>query len=333
MSYDRRMIRRALTLLAFTLMIVGAPSAEAQLPDKVPRIGYFVISPLADPPSAERAAFLDGLRELGYVAGRNIAIEYRSAAWNRELLPDLATELVNLKVDVIVAVPGAVDAARAATKTIPIIVPSLTDPVEEGLVKSLARPGGNITGPGWSAEGLTGKRLELLKEAIPRLSRVAILWNPTNEGAKRQWQEAQSAARKLRMTLQSLEVRDPNDVPKAFAVMTQKHPDALITVASALTTAYRPIIIEFATKQRIPTMFALKADVEAGGLISYAPSLTDTFRRAARYVDRVLKGANPGDLPIEESTRFELVINLKMAKALGLTIPKTLLLQADQVIE
>jgi len=327
------MILRPLALIALTLVIVGAPGAEAQRPDKVPRIGYLVISPLADPPSAERAAFLDGLRELGYIVGRNISIEYRSAAWNRELLPDLAAELVALKVDAIVAIPGAVEAARAATKTIPIIVPSLTDPVEEGLVTSLARPGGNITGPGWSAEGLTGKRLELLKEAIPKLSRVAILWTPTNEGAKRQWQEAQSAARKLRVAVQSLEVRDPNDVPKAFAVMAQKRPDALLTVASALTTAYRPIIIEFATKQRIPTMFAVRADVEAGGLISYAPSLTDAFRRAARYVDKVLRGANPGDLPIEEPTRFEFVINLKTAKALGLTIPKTLLLQADQVIQ
>src|SRR5438876_10031013 len=159
MSYDRRMIRRALTLLAFPLMIVGAPSAEAQLPDKVPRIGYFVISPLADPPSAERAAFLDGLRELGYVMGRNIVIEYRSAAWNRELLPDLATELVGRKVDVIVAAPGTVDAARTATKTIPIVFLSFVDPVEEGLATSLARPGGNITGPGWSTGDLAGKRL------------------------------------------------------------------------------------------------------------------------------------------------------------------------------
>jgi len=327
------MILRPLALIALTLVIVGAPGAEAQRPDKVPRIGYLVISPLVDPPSAERAAFLNGLRELGYIVGRNISIEYRSAAWNRELLPDLAAELVALKVDALVAIPGAVEAARGATKTIPIIVPSLTDPVEEGLVTSLARPGGNITGPGWSVEGLTGKRLELLKEAVPKLSRVAILWNPTNEGSKRQWQEAQSAARKLRVAVQSLEVRDPNDVPKAFAVMAQKRPDALLTVASALTTAYRPIIIEFATKQRIPTMFAVRADVEAGGLISYAPSLTDAFRRAARYVDKVLKGANPGDLPIEEPTRFELVINLKTAKALGLTIPQTLLLQADQVIQ
>ncbi len=330
----RRMIPRTLKPLLCMLAVLGVlPCAEAQRPDKVPRIGYLVVSPLADPPSAERAAFLDGLRELGYVVGQNVVIEYRSAAWNRELLSELAAELVNLKVDVIVAVPGAIDAARDATKTIPIIVPSLTDPVEDGLVKSLARPGGNITGPGWSAEGLTGKRLGLLKEAIPKLSRVAILWNPTNEGGKRQWQEAQSAARKLRVTLQSQEVKDPNDVPKAFSTMAQKRPDALIIVASALTTAYRPIIIEFATKQRIPTMFALKADVEAGGLISYAPSLTDTFRRAAVYVDKVLKGANPGHLPIEDPTRFELAINLKTAKTLGLTIPQTLLLQADQVIQ
>lgn len=329
-----RTARRALKLLAFAFVIVCAPAADAQRSaDKVPRIGYLVVSPLADPPSAERAAFLDGLRELGYIVGQNVVIDYRSAAWNRELLPDLAAELVNLKVDVIVAVPGAIDAAREATKAIPIIVPALGDPVEEGLVKSVARPGGNITGTGWSAEGLNGKRLELLKEAVPKLSRAAVLWNPANQGGLRQWQEAQSAARKLRVTLQLVEVRDPNDVPKAFAAMTQSRPDALLIIASPITTAYRPIIIDFAIKQRIPTMFATKADVEAGGLISYGSSLTDSFRRAARYVDKVLKGANPGDLPIEDPTKFELVINQKTAKTLRLTIPKTLLLQADQVIE
>jgi putative tryptophan/tyrosine transport system substrate-binding protein len=319
-------------VLVVSLML--APLAVgAQQASKVRQIGYLVLSPLADPPSAERAAFLDGLRGLGYVAGRNIVIEYRSAAWNRELLPDLAAELVALKVDVIVAVPGAAEAARDATKTIPIIVPALGDPVEEGFVKSLARPGGNITGTGSTAEGLTGKRLELLKEAIPTLSRVGVLWNPANQGGPRQWQETQSAARKLRLTLQSLEVRDPNDVPRAFSTMTQKRPDALVIVTSALTTAYRPIIIEFANRQRIPTMFAVKEDVEAGGLISYAPSLSDSFRRAARYVDKVLNGANPGDLPIEDPTKFELVINLKAAKALGLTIPPSVLGRADQVIE
>ena len=325
---------RALTLFALAFVLLGLlPAAEAQRPDKAPRIGYLVVSPLADPPSEERAAFLDGLRELGYVVGQNVVIEYRSAAWNRELLPDLAVELVNLKVDAIVAVPGAVEAAKEATKTIPIIVPALGDPVEEGLVKSLARPGGNITGTGWSVEGLTGKRLELLKEAIPKLSRVAVFWNPANQGGPRQWQETQSAARKLRVTLQSLEARDPSDVPKAFTAMTQNHPDALLTIASPITTAYRPQIIELATKQRIPTMFSTRADVEAGGLISYAPSLTDSFRRAARYVDKVLNGANPGELPIEEPTKFELIINLKSAKTLKLTIPKTLLLQADQLIQ
>jgi putative tryptophan/tyrosine transport system substrate-binding protein len=319
-------------VLAVSLML--APLAVgAQQASKVRQIGYLVLSPLADPPSAERAAFLDGLSGLGYIAGRNIIIEYRSAAWNRELLPDLAAELVALKVDVIVAVPGAAEAARDATKTIPIIVPALGDPVEEGFVKSLARPGGNITGTGSTADGLTGKRLELLKEAIPKLSRAAVLWNPANQGGPRQWQETQSAARKLRLTLQSLEVRDPNDVPRAFSAMTQKRPEALIIVTSALTTAYRPIIIEFANRQRIPTMFAVKADVEAGGLISYAPSLSDSFRRAARYVDKVLNGANPGDLPIEDPTKFELVINLKTAKALGLTIPQSLLGLADQLIE
>jgi putative ABC transport system substrate-binding protein len=172
------------------LAVVGAVAGvEAQRPEKVPRIGYLVVSPLANPPSAERAAFLDGLRELGYIVGQNVVIEYRSAAWNRELLPELAAELVNLKIDVIVAVPGAIEAAKEATKTIPIIVPALGDPVEEGLVKSLARPGANITGTGWSAEGLNGKRLELLKEAIPRLSRVSVLWNPANQGGPRQWQK------------------------------------------------------------------------------------------------------------------------------------------------
>ena len=312
---------------------IGTPLAVEAQTTRVPRIGYLVLSPLVDPPSAERQAFLNGLNDLGYIEGKSIVIQYRSANWNRELLPDLATELVDLKVDVIVAAPGTHEAARNATKTIPIVAASLVDPVEEGLVMSLARPGGNITGPGWSTVELAGKRLELLKEAIPKLSRVAVLWTPPDQAAQRLWQETQSAARRLRVTLRSLEVRDPNDVPKAFAAMTDKRPDALITIPSALTSAYRPIIIDFAIKQRLPTMFAIKGDVEAGGLLSYAPSLSDTFRRAARYVDKVLKGANPGELPIEQPTRFELVINLKTAKALGLTIPQSVLLRADQVIE
>src|SRR5256712_3305051 len=197
-------------LLALVLVIVCTPTgAEAQRPDNIPRIGYLILSPLADPPSAERQAFLDGLRDLGYVVGRNIIIEYRSAAWNRELLPDLAAELIDRKVALIVAVPGAIEAARDATKTIPIVITSGSDPLERGLVASLARPGGNITGTANSSIELTGKRLELLREALPKISRVAVLWNPTSETAPLQWSAAQAAARKLGVTLQSLEVKDP----------------------------------------------------------------------------------------------------------------------------
>jgi putative ABC transport system substrate-binding protein len=327
-------LHAALTLLLFVLGILATPAgAHAQKISGVPRIGYLVVSPIADPPSAERKAFLEGLRELGYTEGQNIIIEYRSATWNRELLPDLVAELVALKVDVIVAIPGAVEAARDATKTIPIVVPAINDPVEERLVASLARPGGNITGPGWATAGLAGKRLELLKEAIPKLSRVAVLWNPTNQGQPAAWKETQSAARTLGVTLQSLEVKDPDDVPRALSAITRKRPEALIIFTTPLTTAYRPIIVEFATKHRLPTMFGLKADVEAGGLMSYAPNLSDVFRRAARYVDKILKGARPGDLPIEQPTRFELVVNLKIARALGLALSPSLVVRADHIIE
>ena len=325
---------RVIGLIVLAISLVLAPLAgESQSPVKVPRIGYLVLPPLVDPPSAERQAFLDGLRDLGYIVGRTVIIEYRSAAWNRELLSDLAAELVELKVDIIVAIPGAVEAARDATNTIPIVVPSITDPVQGGLVASLSRPGGNITGPGGTASELSEKRLELLKEAIPKLSKVAVLWNPSNQGAPLQWKGTQTAARLLGLTLQSYEVRDPNELPRALVAMTRGRPDALLVFISPLTTAYRPIIVESALKQRLPTMFGLKADVEAGGLISYSANLPAVFRRAAHYVDRILKGVKAGDLPIEQPTRLELVINLKTAKAMGLTIPQTLLLRADQVIE
>ena len=263
--------------------------AAAQQPGRVPRIGYLVLSPLVDPPSAERAAFLDGLKELGYVAGRNIIMEYRSAAWNRERLSDLAADPVDRKVDVIVAIPGAVEAARDATQTIPIVVPAILDPVEEGFVVSLARPGGNITGTGTAGSELIGKQLELLKEAIPKLSRVAVLWSPAASGA-RQLRETQSAAKVLGVILQSHEVKGPSDFPQILSTIMRGRPNGLLIVNSPLTSAYRPIIVEFATKQRLPTVFGVKADVEAGGLISYSASLPDMFRRAAPYVDRFLKG-------------------------------------------
>jgi len=325
---------RVIGLIVLAISLVLAPLAgESQSPVKVPRIGYLVLPPLVDPPSAERQAFLDGLRDLGYIVGRTVIIEYRSAAWNRELLSDLAAELVELKVDIIVAIPGAVEAARDATNTIPIVVPSITDPVQGGLVASLSRPGGNITGPGGTASELSEKQLELLKEAIPKLSKVAVLWNPSNQGAPLQWKGTQTAARLLGLTLQSYEVRDPNELPRALVAMTRGRPDALLVFISPLTTAYRPIIVESALKQRLPTMFGLKADVEAGGLISYSANLPAVFRRAAHYVDRILKGVKAGDLPIEQPTRLELVINLKTAKAMGLAIPQTLLLRADHLIE
>ena len=318
--------------VVLALSLFSVPLAAEGQTVKVSRIGYLVLSPLVDPPTAERQAFLDGLRELGYLEGQNIVIEYRSANWNRELLPDLAQELVDLKMDVIMAVQGTTDAARHATRTIPIVIASGADPVASGLVTSLARPGGNITGMTFAPAEMAGKRLALLKEAFPKLARLAVLWSPENDGAQLQWQETQAAARVLAIALQPLEVKDPKDFPMAFSAMTRKRPDALITFTSPLTSAYRPIIVEFATKQRLPTMFGLRADVEAGGLLSYSPSSADVFRRAAYYIDRILKGAKPGDLPIERPTKFELVINLKTAKALGLTIPQTLLLRADQVI-
>jgi putative ABC transport system substrate-binding protein len=321
-------------ILAVVLAVLSAVvSAEAQRPERVARIGYLVLSPLVDPPSVERQAFLDGLRELGYVEGRNVVIEYRSAKWNRELLPDLAEELVALKPDVIVAVPGTDAAAREATKTIPIVIPAVIDAVERGLAVSLGRPGGNVTGPGISAPELAGKRVQLLKEALPRVSRVAVLWNPGNQGGARQWQEAEAAARALGITLQSVEVRDPKDFPAALSAMTGRRADALITFLSPLTSAFRPIIVEFATKNRLPTMFELRADVEAGGLMAYSPSITDRFRRAAGYVDRILKGAKPGELAIEQPTHFELIVNLKTAKALGITLSPSVLLRAEKVID
>jgi putative ABC transport system substrate-binding protein len=327
-------IHRGLGVLVLALGVLAAPlAADAQRPAKVPRIGYLIVSPLSDPPSAERQAFLDGLRELGHVEGRNVVIEYRAANWNRELLPDLAEELVALKVDVIAVVPGAIDAARRATRTIPIVILGAGDPVDTRVVTSLARPGGNVTGTAWSPAELAGKQLALLKEALPRISRVAVLWNPAGEGARSVWQQMGAVARRLRVTIQPMDVRDPKDFPGVFSAMTRTRPDALITLLSPITSAYRPIIVEFATKQRLPTMFGQWADVEAGGLMSYSASAADQFRRAATYVDRILKGARPGDLPIEQPTKFELAINLRTAKALGMTFPPSVLLQADKVID
>ena len=321
--------------VVLTLSFVLAPlTMAAQQAPKVARIGYLLLPPLAENPSAERQAFLQGLRELGYDEGRTVIIEYRSAAWNREMLPDLATELVARKVDVILAAgPQATRAAREATKTIPIVMVVEVDPVESGLVTSLSRPGANVTGFSGNMAGLGGKRLELLREAVPIVSHVSVIWNPGNPAATSEWRETQAAARTLGMKLESVQVRGAEDFVAALPRLLRRQPAAVVMIEDTLTYAYRPILAEFTVKNRVPAIMAGQAFAEAGGLMSYGARISDLFRRAASRVDKILKGANPADLPVEQPTKFELVINLKTAKALGLTVPQALLLRADRVIE
>jgi len=320
-------------ILAFNLL--AALGAEGQPTGKAVRIGYLLLPPLAEKPSVERQAFLQGLRELGYNEGRDIIIEYQSAAWNRELLPDLAAELVARKVDVILAAgPQATQAAREATKTIPIVMVVEVDPIESGLVASLSRPGANVTGFSANLPGLGGKRLELLHEAVPSLSHIAVIWSPSNPAATSEWRETQAAARSLGVTVESVEVRGANDFVAALPkIVRGRSPVAILMIEDTLTYAYRPILAEFTLKNRVPAMVAGMAFAEAGGLMSYGARMSDLFRRAAHQVDKVLRGAKPEDLPVEQPTKFELVINLKTAKALGLTIPQSLLVRADELIQ
>jgi ABC-type uncharacterized transport system substrate-binding protein len=321
------------TFMAGSFFLALAPRlAFAQA--KVPRIGYLLTVPLAEKPSLERVAFLEGLRDLGYVDGQSIAVQYRAAAGNLELLPDLARELVDLHVAVIV-VTGfqAVQAAKQATRTVPIVMVAAVDPVATGLVASLARPGGNITGLTLNHPETGGKRLELLREVSPRMSRIAVLSNRDNPATAAEWKEIQAAARALRVTLQLFDVKQAQDLLNAFSEMTRQRPDAVLIVMDTVIAPFRQLIADFAAKNRVPSIMALRDYTEWGGLMSYGPSLPELYRRAASYVDRLLKGAKPSDLPIERPTNFELVINLKTAKALGLTIPPSLLLRADQVVE
>jgi putative ABC transport system substrate-binding protein len=327
---DRR--RFLLTSLAGAL---AAPlGAGAQQARKIARIGYLLLPPLGEKPSVERQAFLQGLRDLGYDEGRNLVIDYRSAAWNVDLLPDLAAELVELKVDAILAAgPQPALAAREATRTIPIVMIAGIDPVAGGLVASLGRPGTNITGFTAKPPGLTGKGLELLREAVPRVPRVLVIWNPGNPAAVTDWKETQAAARTLGVRLESVEVRGAEDFLTALPRVLQRQPAAVLMIDDTVTVAYRQILAEFALTHRIPAVMARREFAEAGGLMSYAPRISDLFRRAAGHLDRILKGATPAGLPIEQPMTFELVINLRTAKALGLTIPPSLLARADQVIE
>ena len=312
--------------------------ADAQQPPKVARIGYLTTGSLGSPETrASLDAFRQGLRERGYVDGQNILIEYRAADGKIERLPGLANELARLKVDIIVA--GATPAARAAqqaTTTIPIVAMAMGDPVRDGLVASLARPGTNITGSTFLGPELVPKRLELLKEALPRVSRVAVLRHPGAFGERTMRdmvKETEAAARTLGVQLQLVEVQGPDEFDRAFSTMTRERADALFVFPSAMLFSERRRIVALAEKHRMPSMFNAREFVELGGLIGYGASIPDLNRRAATYVDKILKGTKPGDLPIEQPTKFELVINLKTAKALGITIPQSLLLRADEVIQ
>ena len=309
-------------------------AARAQQMGKVPRIGYLgSSSPSLEPHFVE--AFRQKLRELGHIEGENIAIEYRWAEGQDRRLPELAAELVRLQPNVIVTAgtPGAL-AAMQATKTIPIVMASSGDPVGAGLVTSLARPGGHVTGFTIVGPQIEGKRLELLKEAVPELSRVAVLWNPSNPALVSYFDTIENAGRTLRISLDPVaEVRRANELDNAFFAIASARPRALLVVADRFLLAHRKRIVEFAAAKRLPGMFPYREYVEAGGLMSYAPSNIELFRGAATYVDKILKGAKPGDLPVQEPTKLELIVNLKTSKAIGLTVPESFLLRADELIE
>ena len=300
----------------------------------VPRIGHLGVTSASDrPPLLD--AFRQGLRELGWVEGQNIIIDYRYAEGRLDRLPDLAAELVRLKVDIIVSVgTQGVTAAKNATETIPIVMIGVRDPVGIGLIASLARPGGNVTGVSGSAGlEIVAKQLELLKQTVPEVRRVAILSNPDNAYHQLAIREVIVAARSLGVQLQLLEARGPNEFDGAFAAMAKERVGALVVLSDVIFNNHRTRLADLAAKSRLPAAYGVRESVEAGGLMSYGPSFVDFYRRGATYVDKILKGAKPADLPVEQPTKFELVINLKAAKALGLEVPPLLIAQADELIE
>ncbi len=327
-------VTRAALAVVLTLGVLVAPlAAEAQQLAKAPRIGFLGG---ASPSAAAHLldAFRQGLRELGYVEGQNIVIEYRWAEGRQERLLGLAAELVGLKVDVIVApITTAALAAKNATTTIPIVMMVVNEPVRVGLVASLARPGGNITGLAAISDELWPKQLELLKETVPMVSRVAVLWNPANPSHGPALKGIVVAARSLGKQPQLHEARGPDEFDSAFAAMTRARAGALLVVADTLFFLHRTRIADLAMKARLPAIYGLREHVEVGGLMAYAADYADLYRRGATYVDKILKGARPAGLPVEQPTKFELVINLKTAKALGLAIPRSVLLRANRVTE
>lgn len=322
-------IAALIALPALTVTVVPL-APEAQEAGKIARIGWLT---LGSPGGPFVESFRQGLRELGYFEGRNIRIESRGAEGRAERLPDLAAELVHLKVDLIVASSQAAVAAKQATTTIPIVMPVITDPVTLGLVASLARPGGNATGFATQNDELPGKLMELAKETLPQVSRVALIWDPAY-GGDGQLKASEAAARSLGVRLQPLKVERPEDFAPTFAELQKNRPEVLIVSSSALFFVHRARLIEFAAKHRLPTIYHQSEFlVGSGGLMSYGPDFHYLARRSATYVDKILKGTKPSELPVEQPTKFELVINLKSAKALGLTVPPLLLAQADHVIE
>jgi putative ABC transport system substrate-binding protein len=315
-----------------TLAACGAVAA-AQQAKKVPRIGF---QSAASPPAiaARIEAFRQGLRELGYAEGKNILIEYRYAEGKLDRLNEFAAEFVRLKVDVIVtAAPSSTRAAKKATSTIPIVMAFDNDPVGSGVVASLARPGGNITGLATLAPEISGKQLELLKEIVPRLSRVAVFGTSTQPGYAQQLREVELAAGAFGVKLQYLDVLDPKDIETAFQAAGKGRADAVLVLASPILESHRKQVADFAAKNRLPAIYHVAEFVEAGGLMSYGVSFIDLYRRAATYVDKILKGAKPADLPVEQPIKFEMVINLKAAKQISLTIPPNVLARADKVIK
>jgi len=328
----KRVIRRLIGLVAF-LSLASACLAEAQPAKKIFRIGYLTNDSLsADLP--RRQAFKQGLQDLGYVEGKDILIDYRVGEGHADRLPGFMAELLRLKVDVVFAftTPG-IQAAKNATRDVPIVVAAWT-PVELGVVASLARPGGNITGLSLSAgPDLSGKYLELLKETVPRLSRVAVLANPANPSNVLQLKETRSAAKGLGLTLLAFDVTRPDEIDSAFTALKKQRAEAMAVLADPMLLGQGARIAGLALQGRLPSIYAISEHVEAGGLLGYAANRLDIFRRAATYVDKILKGAMPAELPIEQPTKFDLVVNLKTAKQLGLTIPPNVLLRADRVIQ
>ena len=329
------MIRAVALVAVLSLGLLAAPlAADAQQAAKVSRIGFLSVTSPSDRPQL-LDAFRKRLRELGWVEGRNLVIEYRYADGRLDRLPDLAAELVRLKVDLLVSwSTQGVTAAKNATATIPIVMITVRDPVGTGLVASLARPGGNVTGMSGSAGlEIAAKQLELLKETVPGIRRVAVLSNPANAYHALALKEVNAAARPLGVQLQHLEARGPNEFDGAFAAMAKERAEALLVVADIIFNSHQVRLAELAARSRLPAVYGVSESVEAGGLMSYGPSFLDNFQQAATYVDKILRGAKPAELPVDRPTKFDLVINMKTAKALGLTIPQSVLRRADHVIE